>query len=53
MTALLATLDGETNWLTDEQRARRLGTAAGLWIGIGVALVAILVWRKRRSAKSA
>ena len=52
MTSTLATLEGETNWLTSEQRAGRLGTVAGWWIGIGVALIAVLLWRKRRRARS-
>jgi hypothetical protein len=49
MEATLATLEGETNWLTSAERSNRLGRAAGLWIGIAVALVAILAWRKRRA----
>lgn len=52
MTSMLTTLQGETNWLTSEQRAGRLGTAAGWWIAIGVGLILVLWWRKRR-AKSA
>jgi hypothetical protein len=50
---MLATLQGETNWLRSEQRASRLGTIAVWWIGIAIALVMVLVWRKRRSANSA
>ena len=46
----LASLEGETNWLTSTERAGRLGTAAGWWIGIAVAVIAVLVWRKRRRA---
>jgi hypothetical protein len=53
MTAMLATLDGETNWLSPAERAGRLGTVAGWWIGIGLAVVAVLWWRKRRRAQSA
>ncbi|HLB81830.1 MAG TPA: hypothetical protein VJJ54_01970 [Gemmatimonadales bacterium] len=47
MTETLASLEGESNWLTSSERAGRLGTAAG---GIAVAVIAILVWRKRRRA---
>jgi len=49
MEATLASLEGETNWLTSSERAGRLGRAAGLWIGIAVAAIAILAWRKRRA----
>ena len=49
MTAMLATLEGETNWLSSTERAGRLGTIAGWWIGIAVAVIAVLAWRKRRA----
>ena len=49
MEATLASLEGETNWLTSAERAGRLGTAAGWWIGIAVAVIAVLAWRKRRA----
>ena len=49
MEAILASLEGETNWLTSSERAGRLGTAAGWWIGIAVAVIAVLAWRKRRA----
>jgi len=49
MEATLASLEGETNWLTSAERSGRLGRAAGLWIGIAVALIAVLAWRKRRA----
>jgi hypothetical protein len=52
MTSMLTTREGETNWLTPVQRAGRLGTIAGWWIAIGLAVVAVRWWRKRR-AKSA
>src|SRR5438445_12710997 len=35
--ATLASLEGETNWLTSAERSGRLGRAAGVWIGIAVA----------------
>jgi len=46
----LASLEGETNWLTSTERAGRLGTAAGWWIAIAVALIAVVVWKRRRAA---
>ena len=46
----LGSLEGESNWLSASERAGRLGTAAGWWIGIAVAVIAVLVWRKRRRA---
>ena len=49
MEATLASLEGETNWLSSTERAGRLGTAAGWWIGIAVAVIAVLAWRKRRA----
>jgi len=49
MESILASLEGETNWLTSSERAGRLGTAAGWWIGIAVAVIAVLAWRKRRA----
>jgi hypothetical protein len=49
MEATLASLEGESNWLTSTERAGRLGTAAGWWIGIAVAVLAVLAWRKRRA----
>ena len=49
MEATLASLEGETSWLTSTERAGRLGTIAGWWIGIAVAAIAILAWRKRRA----
>ena len=49
MEATLASLEGETNWLTSAERSGRLGTAAAWWIGIAVAAITILAWRKRRA----
>jgi len=49
MEAILASLEGETNWLTSTERAGRLGKAAGWWIGIAVAVIAVVAWRKRRA----
>jgi hypothetical protein len=52
MTAMLATLEGETNWLTSEERAARLGTIAGWWIVIALAVV-VGLWLRKRRARSA
>ena len=49
MEATLASLEGETNWLTSTERAGRLGSAAGWWVAIAVAVIAVLAWRKRRA----
>src|SRR6184192_4226363 len=46
MEATLASLEGETNWLTSSERAERLGRAAG---AIAVAVIAALAWRKWRA----
>lgn len=53
MTATLASLEGETNWLTSEQRAERLGNIVGLAIGVGVVLLGIRIWRTRRRSRAA
>lgn len=56
MKATLASLEGESNWLTREQRAEKLGEVVGGWIA---AIVGIFVlwrvykWRARRDAQSA
>jgi hypothetical protein len=52
MTETLASFEGESNWLTSTERAGRLGTAAGWWIGIAVAVIAVVAWRKRRQARA-
>jgi len=49
MTAVLGTLEGETNWLSAEERAGRLGNIVGVAVGIAVALVLIRMWRARQS----
>lgn len=50
MAATLASLAGDTNWLTGRERSERLGRAAGPWIGIALAVIAVVWWRKRRAA---
>jgi hypothetical protein len=53
MTAILATLDGRSNWLSSTERAGRVRAIVGLWVVLAGALIAVLVWRKRRRAKLA
>jgi hypothetical protein len=53
MQATLDSFEGETNWLSSAERTGRLGTIAGWWIGIGVAVVLVLIWRRRRAARAA
>jgi hypothetical protein len=50
LSGTLASLEGESNWLTSTERAGRLGTAAGWWIAIAVAVIAVVVWKRRRAA---
>ncbi len=53
--SVLRDLDGQTNWLDDGQRMRRLGETVGtivLLLGAGVTAV-ILVWRSARKRKGA
>lgn len=50
MTATLASLEGETNWLTSEQRSGRLGNIAGVGFGIALLVFVIRVWRKRQQS---
>lgn len=47
LTATLAAFDGETNWLTSDERSGRLGNIAGVAIGFAVLLIAIRIWRRR------
>ncbi len=53
MTSILGTLEGETNWLSSEQRAGRLGNIVGWVVGIAVAVVLIRIWRARRQSRAA
>lgn len=52
MQAALTSLEGQTNWLTDTERAGRLGNAAGWWIGIAAAATIVIILRKRRTAQA-
>jgi hypothetical protein len=50
LNAALASLEGESNWLTSEERAGRLGKAVGAWVGIGLAAFIVWRWRKKKEA---
>ncbi len=50
MTATLAGLEGETNWLTAEERSGRLGTIAGVGFGLVILVFAIRIWRRRQQS---
>jgi hypothetical protein len=45
--ALLGSLDGRSNWLTDQERSRRLGKAA-VWLMLALAMGGWAIWRWRR-----
>ena len=47
---VLASLEGQSNWLTSAQRSERMGKAVGTWIAIGVAVLVVVILRKRRAA---
>ncbi len=49
LTAILAGLEGQTNWLSSSERAGRLGTIVGWVVGIaiGVLVVRMVVTRRR------
>jgi hypothetical protein len=52
MRQTLASLEGESNWLTREQQAEKIGEVAGYWIS-GIAGVFFLRWVYRRRRRSA
>lgn len=53
MTSTLLSLDGETNWLNDEERAQRLGESVGRLLVPTIALIAVGVWMRRRKGAAA
>jgi len=58
LSELLAGLDGQSNWLTDDERAYRLGRAVGQLAIFGALLVGGIVfgvrsWRRRSRPASA
>jgi hypothetical protein len=52
MTSTLATLEGETNWLTSAERSGRLGNIVGWVVGIAVAVLLVRMWKTRRQSQS-
>jgi hypothetical protein len=48
--AVLGSLEGKSNWLTDDERSERLGRIVGVVVGLGlgVALVVYLLRRRQR-----
>ena len=53
LVSTLATLEGETNWLTTAERSERLGRLVGLAIGVTLGAIAVGIWRQRRRARAA
>ena len=54
MRVTLASLQGESNWLTRSQRAEKLGEVVGYWLSAAIG-IAVLTWiyRRRKRAASA
>ncbi len=50
ITATLAGFEGETNWLTTEERSGRLGTIAGVGFALALLVFAGRIWRKRQQS---
>ncbi len=48
---VLASLQGESNWLSDDERSERLGRVVGFALGMTI-VIAALVWRVRRRRRS-
>lgn len=49
MQATIASLQGQSNWLTRAERSERLGKSFGAWLAIAVAVGVVLYMRKRRA----
>jgi len=49
MTSTLASLEGDTNWLTTEERASRLGQGVGAMLALVVLAIGARIWRNRRA----
>jgi hypothetical protein len=50
MKATLASLRGQSNWLTSAERSERIGKSIGIWITIAFAVGVVWYMRKRRAA---
>ena len=48
--ATLASLHGQSNWLTRAERSERIGKSIGIWISIAFAVGVVWYMRKRRAA---
>lgn len=48
--ATLASLQGQSNWLTSAERSERIGNSVGVLLTIGFAVGVVLYMRKRRAA---
>jgi len=53
MTSTIASLEGETNWLTSTERAGRFGNIVGWVLGIAAGVILIRIWRARQQARAA
>jgi hypothetical protein len=53
MTSMLSSLEGETNWLTDEERSSRLGTGVGAMAALLLLALLARMWRNRRVREAA
>jgi hypothetical protein len=48
---ILASLDGRSSWLSDEQRSQKLGRLVGALIGVPIG-IAIVLWVRRRRQRA-
>jgi hypothetical protein len=53
MASTIASLEGETNWLTSTERAGRYGNIVGWVVGIAVGVLLIRIWQARRRSRAA
>ena len=53
MASTLGSLEGETNWLSSEERAGRFGNIVGWVGGIAVGVILIRMWRSRQASRAA
>jgi hypothetical protein len=50
--AILRSLDGRSNWLSDAERSERLGRLVGLVVGAIGGVAIVVWWRRRKRAQS-
>jgi hypothetical protein len=53
MTSTIASLEGETNWLSASERAGRYGNIVGWVLGIAAGVILIRIWRARQRSRAA